>query len=99
MLQMRHRLFAQVAGLHFFMEHQSTPVLGFWCLPLARNPKLDHFRLRKSQETEIIKIFLLWEFAWRNQVVGERGERYFLCSNKQRGCETQHPNLLIRLIL
>jgi hypothetical protein len=32
---------------------------------IARNDKL--------QETEIIKIFLLWEFAWRNPVVGEYG--------------------------
>jgi hypothetical protein len=28
----------------------------------------------KLQETEIIRIFLLWEFAWRNQVMGEHGE-------------------------
>ena len=31
-------------------------------------------RTRKSQETEIIRIFLLWEFAWRNQVMNRHGE-------------------------
>jgi hypothetical protein len=70
---------------------------GFVSAKITRDTKSQE--TAKSQETEIIKIFLLLEFTWRNQVMGEHGERYFLCSNKQRGCETQHPNLFIRLIL
>jgi hypothetical protein len=68
-------------------------------LVIAREIECAEARHQKLQETETIKMFLLCEFAWRNPVMTEHGERYFFCSDKQRGCETQQPNLFICLTL
>jgi hypothetical protein len=39
----------------------------------------------KLLEAEIIKMFLLWEFAWRNQVMTEHGGRYFFWLRQTTG--------------